>query len=178
MTPEALRAILDEAVAAPDLRPHYSQDGTLLKTFCNIAAQRVAKAAGCLELDLPNVEENADFLYAIMDENKSRAWARVNRTQASFDALAGGLVFAALTSKQLGEKHGHIAAVRPEKMRLSASAGGDVPILANVGRGDTTQPLVEVRPGLWTRPNWNCRESEAFPVKRVGPAVYFAWRPA
>jgi hypothetical protein len=105
-----------------------------------------------------------------MDENKSRAWARVNRTQASFDALAGGLVFAALTAKQLGEKPRPHRRRAPERMRLSASAGGDVPILANVGRGDMTQPLVEVRPGLWTRPNWNCRESEAFPVKRVGPA--------
>lgn len=178
MKPAELLAVCDAVVAATELRPEYAQDGKLLKTFCNIGAQRIAKAAGCLELDLPKIEENADFLYAIMDENKSLRWARADRAAAAAHAMAGGIAFAALTAKQLGEGHGHIAAVRPERMRLSASAGGDVPILANVGRGDMTQPLVEVRPGLWTRPNWNCRESEAFPVKRVGPATYFLWRPA
>jgi hypothetical protein len=173
-----LLAALDAIVAAPDLRPEYASDATVLRTFCNLGAQRAAKAVGCDELDLPNVEENADFLYAIMDTNAKRTWARVDRGAAVAHALKGGLAFAALTAKHLGAKHGHLAAVRPERMRMSASAGGDVPVLANVGVGDPTAPLVPLRGKIWTRPNWNCRESEAFPVKRVGPAVYFAWRPA
>ncbi len=178
MAPDELKAVMDAIVAAPDLRPQYTSDATLLRTFCNLGAQRAAKAAGCAELDLPNFEENADFLYAIMDHNESHHWARVDRAAATAHALAGGLCFAALTSKQLGAKHGHIATVRPERMRMSASAGGEVPMLANVGVGDMTKPLMSLGGNIWTRPNWNCRESEAFAVKRVGPAVYFAWRPS
>lgn len=178
MTAAELRAACDAVVAAPDLRPEYKADGTVVRTFCNLAAQRVAAAMGCGELDLPKVEENADYLYEIMDHNKSLRWARVDRAGAVAHALRGGLCFAAMTSGQLGARHGHLAAVRPEPMRESASAGGPVPMLANVGVGDTTVKLIALRGVLFTRPNWNCRESEAFPVKRVGAPSYFAWRPA
>lgn len=173
----ALLEACDAAVAASELRPEYAADGNLLKTFCNLGAQRVAKACGCLELDLPNFEENADFLNDIMAKNASGKWAKVSRAEAVQHALAGGLAFASMTGAELGEKHGHICAVRPEAMRPSASAGGDVPMVANVGRGDMTKPLVPLRLNIMTRPNWNCRESEAFPVKRVGPPSYFIWRP-
>lgn len=187
MTPQQLLAACDAVVAAPDLLPEYTVQGDLVRTWCNVGAQRVAQAVGCPDLDLPNVEENADFLAGLL--SKSSRWVRLDGTQAVLHALGhpggqwggckpncqGGLAYAVLTGAQLAERHGHIATVRPEPLRDSSS--GKVPMLANVGRGCPTIPLRPLKPGVLTRPNWNCRASEAYPIKRVGHPSYYAWRP-
>lgn len=172
---EILKAACDSVVAAEELRPEYSADGKkLLKSFCNIGARRVAEACGCFELDSP--EENADVMHDLMVANASGRWKKVLGAEAVLHALDGGLAFAIARSTQLNEDHGHICAIRPESMQPSASAGHDVPIVANVGAGDPNAPLVQgPRMGVKTKRNWNCRVSEAFPVKKKGEPEYFIY---
>lgn len=166
-----LKAACDAVIAAEELRPEYDLAGNLLKTFCNLGAQRVAKAMGQGDLlDDPKVEENADALHELLVKNGKK----VGAADAVLHALDGGLAFAVMTSAQLREKHGHIAAVRPEGMQRSTTVGFDVPIVANVGRGDPAAPLVATaRKGVKTKRNWNCRASSAFPMKEKGAPDYF-----
>jgi hypothetical protein len=176
MTAAELLASCNALVLAEELFPEYGPDGRLQKTFCNIGARRIAHFAGCVELD--DMSLNADAMAELMAKNSSSRWSHVAAGAAVEHACNGGLAFAIMTGHALGEAHGHIATVRPEPMQESASAGGLVPMLANVGPGC---PKIALRPmgrgDLLTRPNWSCRASEAFPYKRVGPATYFAWRP-
>lgn len=167
------KAACDAAVAAPELRPEYSTDGALLKTFCNLGARRVAQAKACHDFDDMNL--NADAMHAVM----AAKWSKVDARAAVLHALDGGLAFASMTGAQLGEAHGHIAAVRPEAMQASGTLGIDVPMVANIGKGDPDAPLVDSgRKGVKTKRNWNCKASQAFPMKAKGAPDYFTWRPA
>lgn len=162
-----LKEACDAIVAAPELRPEYSAGGDLLVTFCNIGARRVAQALGCHDFD--DVELHADQMHAIMTEK----WLQVTGVQATLRALDGGLAFASMTSTELGETHGHIAAIRPEAQQPSSTLGRDVPMVANVGRGDPQAPLIPgPRAGVRTKRNWNCRVSQAFPVAKGEPDYF------
>lgn len=167
---ERLKAACDEAVAAADLQPQYTTAGALLRTFCNKGAQRIAAAMGRTELDAPGVEENADELHAILE----RIGKKVDARSASLHALDGGLAFASMTSKQLGEAHGHICVIRPEALQFSGTLDREVPVVVNIGVGDPTAPLGPAdKAGIRRKRNWNCRASSAFPMKAKGDPDYF-----
>ena len=154
-----LKAACDAVLAAKDLQPEY-KNGTLMKTHCNRGARRIAQAMGCLEFD--DLGATADIMYAIMASNGSKRWRKVAGADATIHALGGGLTFAALPSDKLHAQHGHIAAVYPVGMQASGSFHRDVPMVANVGKGDEN------------RRNFICKSSAAFPVG-CGEAHYFIW---
>lgn len=172
MTPpdpgEILKAACDGVVAATELRPEYSvKSGKLLRTFCNIGARRVAQAMGCHDFD--DTDLNADAMHALM----LAKWKKVDSREAVLHALDGGLAFASMTGKQLGDEHGHIAAVRPEARQRSGSLGVDVPMVANVGKGDPDAPMLPgAQTGIKTKRNWNCKSSQAFPVSKGEPDYF------
>lgn len=148
-----LKAACDEIVSDPNLQPVKDSSGKIVETHCNLGAMRVARAMGCDELD----NLMADQQYEVMSDNATKRWAKVDGMTASAHALAGGLSFAAMTSEQLGETHGHIAAVYPAQMQESPSLGKEVPLVANVGKTDAEE-----------------KESAAFPVAD-GEPDYFIW---
>ncbi len=150
---EALRNACDQITHDPALAPERNNVGAIVKTHCNEGAQRVANALGCKELD----GLMADGQYKIMDENRSGNWLKVIGSTASLQAQMGGLAFAAMTSAQLGEQHGHIAAIYPAPMEKSGSLGHPVPLVANVGKTNAEE-----------------KEGAAFPVAK-GEADYFVW---
>lgn len=170
---EVLRAACDDAVAAPELRPEYAATGgtSPIRTFCNLGARRIAQAMGCKDFDAQDL--NADAMHDIM----ARSWGKVAAQAAVMHALDGGLAFASMTGSQLGSAHGHLAALRPEAMQASGSLGRDVPMLANIGVGDPDAPLIASgRAGIKTKRNWNCKASQAFPMKAKGDPDFFIWR--
>jgi hypothetical protein len=171
---ELLKAACDAVVADPALQPEYSaKTGLLIATHCDDGAAHVARAMGCEEFADPDL--TADLMHALMTANASGRWRRVSGQEAVFHALDGGLAFAAATGAMLGEKHGHICAIRPEARQFSSSLNRDVPMVANVGKGDPSAPLVDgPAKGLRTKRNWNCRVSGAFPVAK-GEPEYFIW---
>lgn len=154
MTVQELKAVLDAIIADPELAPK-TVNGVLV-THCNAGAIRAANAAGCHELD----GLMADDQYKTMDENRLGTWLKTSGESASLLANSGGLAFAAMTSKMLGETHGHIAAVYPAPMQYSGSLNKEVPLVANVGKTDAEE-----------------KESMAFPVSK-GEPDYFCWNPA
>ena len=150
---EVLKEVCDEIVADKSLQPVKDSAGKIIETHCNFGAERVAVAMGCHELD----GINADAQYRVMDANESGRWRKVSGSEATIHALGGGLAFAAMTSEQLKEDHGHIAAIYPAGMQWSGSLAKDVPMVANVGKFDREE-----------------RASEAFPVE-FGEPDYFIW---
>lgn len=157
---EMLKDACDQVIHDSDLAPEKDPyTGKIVKTHCNQGALLVAQAMGCNEFDTAPGEEPmmADAMVALMAENASGRWRVVDGPQASIHALSGGLCFAAMTSEQLDEAHGHICAVYPVGMQSSGSLGHDVPMVANVG-----VCLAEEK------------SSQAFPVLR-GEATYYAW---
>lgn len=170
-----LRERCDALVSDPSLQPEYSRDGKPLRTFCNFGARRMAQASGCREFD---GDMNADAMYAAMTANKTGKWEKVDGRAAALHAIDGGLVFACATSVSMRAAHGHIAVVRPEGTQKSATLGHDVPMVANIGVGDPSAPLIDTGKdmGIKTRRNWNCKVSQAFPCKKYGEPSYFIWR--
>jgi hypothetical protein len=142
-----LKAACDAAIANLNFQP---SNGV---THCNQAAQFVSNSMGCHELDGLMADEQC----AVMIANKSGLWNKVMGTQASLWAQQGGLAFAGMTSEQLGEAHGHIAACYPAPMQMSGSLGHPVPVLANIGKTNAEE-----------------KESAAFPVSK-GEASYYIW---
>ncbi len=160
---DALQIACDAALANKDFRPNYTKDGKLVATHCNQAARAIAQALGCAELD--DSKMTADLMIAHMEANVSKKWTKVDVSTAAIRALDGKLVFAGMTGAGLGEAHGHIAAVYPLARQPSASAGMDVPMLANIGSQNWKDG----------KPNPPIRTSEAFPVKRCGMPTFYAW---
>lgn len=148
-----LKAACDAIIADSTLQPKKDAQGKILETFCNVGAQRVANAMGCRELD----RQMADGMYSVMALNASKKWNQVLGSAASLWAQSGGLAFAAMTSLQLKEAHGHIAAIYPAPMEFSGSMGHPVPLVANVGKTNAKE-----------------KESMAFPVL-FGEPEYFTW---
>ncbi len=123
-------------------------------THCNQAVQLIAAIMGYSGF----AGLLADQIVALMASSPD--WRAATGSEAAIYALSGGLAVAGMSSKRLGEAHGHVAAVYPVGMGHSASLGHDVPTVANVGKFC----------GI-------CLSTEAFPVA-VGEADYWIWNPA
>ena len=145
---QALAEFLNALVKRSDLQP--KPDGT---TFCNIASQFVAQFFGCKDF---NDSILAEAMIEFMEANPDR-WKAVDGEPAASFALAGCLVFAAMTAEDLGEAHAHIAAVYPAQTQFSGSLRKTVPMLANCGKT-----------------NGIMRASQAFPVAK-GEPKYYSW---
>jgi hypothetical protein len=145
---ELLKDACDSILAESDFEAH---DG---KTFCNVASLMVAQAMGCDEFDTPDGEDPlmADEMIGLMSSNVSGHWTVGTGSEATIHALGGGLAFAAMSSHDLGEAHGHIAVIAPKTREFSGSLKKEVPVCANAGR------LMKV--------------SQAFPVSK-GEPMYF-----
>ena len=154
---ELLKDACDQVIHDPMLAPEKDALGHVVTTHCNEGALLVAQAMGCLEFDTPEGAEPmlADAEIYFMIENASGRWRLVSGSAATIHALGGGLAFAAMTSSELGEKHGHIAAIYPVGMGFSQSLRRDVPYCANIG---------------------TCQKEElvsmAFPVSKGEPQYY------
>ncbi len=154
---ELLKDVCDQVMADSDLAPEFDKTGRVSVTHCNAGALLVAQAMGCSEFDTEGDPLIADQMIALMEANASGKWQTVSGSAATIHALSGGLAFAAKTSVELGEAHGHIAAVYPMGMQRSNSWKRDVPVLANVGRENGAE-----------------KASQVFPVLK-GEPTYFAW---
>jgi hypothetical protein len=148
--PARLKAACDAVIKDPALAPRLA--GGVMTTYCNVGAIRVANARGCRELD----GLMADDQYKVMAANALGTWRKAaSGAEASLWAQQGGLAFAAMTGKMLGEEHGHIAAIYPAPMQMSGSLGHPVPIVANVGKTNAQE-----------------KESLAFPVAKGEPDYF------
>lgn len=142
---------LRDACAAAVSNPAFAPGNGV--THCNQAAQFIANAMGCTELD----NKMADQQHAAMVANTSGRWTKVDGASATAFALLGGLGFASMSSAQLKEAHGHIAAIYPAPMQFSGSLNKNIPIVANVGVNESEE-----------------KESMAFPVA-MGEPDYFIY---
>lgn len=155
---ELLKDACDQVIHDPDLAPEINHvTNKVVKTHCNEAALLVAQAMGCHEFDTPMGADPmiADALVALIVQNASGRWRLTDGPAATLHALGGGLCFAAMTSVQLDEQHGHICAVYPVGMQWSGSLGKDVPMVANVGTCEAEE-----------------KASKAFPVSKGEPGYY------
>lgn len=170
---DILQRFCIQLVADQTLQPEYNTDGVLLKTHCNQASRRAAQLLNCTEFDDESLM--ADDMYAIMKSNPSKRWKIAGGQEATLHALNGGLAFAALPGAILEETHGHITVVCPLGMQRSGSLDKDVPVVANVGKGDPGSPLGPAdKKGIRRKKNWICKASQAFPVEK-GEPCYFIW---
>lgn len=105
--------------------PKKNAAGEVLETYCNWGLTDIAEAVGCKEIRGKTANEIQSFAVLnpqiFRQDTGDRAWTH---------AIHGGFAFAA----QVGEHHGHVAAVAPLEMELSGSWNKKVPILANVGK--------------------------------------------
>ncbi len=131
-----LKEACDAVIADPDLEPSAGV------THCNEGARRVAQAMGYDGFD--DEKLMADDMVAIL--NAGGDWEKTDGAAAAAHALAGGLAFAAMSSHQLGEAHGHIAAIYPAPMGFSGSLNKKVPMVANVGKQDKEEKATEAFP--------------------------------
>ena len=141
---DALKAICDEVIADPSLEPSAGV------THCNEGARRVANAMGYFGFNDESLL--ADDMVAIM--NAGGPWSKVDGETAAAHAQVGGLAFAAMSSYQLGEAHGHIAAVYPAPMQFSGSFNKKVPMVANVGKQDAEEKVSAAFPVALGEPDY------------------------
>lgn len=151
---DACNSIIHNPDLAPELDPTTEK---VLATHCNAGALEVAQAMNCHEFDVPEGAEPllADQMIWHMRTNFSGRWSRATGSEASIHALSGRLGFAAMSSGELGEDHGHICAVFPAGMQRSGSLKRDVPLVANVGMCNGEEKV-----------------SQAFPVSKGEPDYY------
>lgn len=150
-----LKDACDQVINDKDLQPKINSKGQITVTHCNEGAHIVAQAMGCHELG----GLMADDQHALMIANVSGCWKKVTGQEATIHALSDRLAFAAMSSIQLGETHGHIAAIYPVGMQWSGSLKKDVPMVANIGKENKEEKV-----------------SQAFPVSK-GEPDYFTWTP-
>ena len=146
---EKVKDFMLALVKAPELQPVNG------KTYCNVAARRVAEFFGCENFSDPDLL--ADDMVHAMIISGDWTFTTFGEIAAKW-AQIGGLAFAGMTSDELVEEHGHIAPVFPAPCELSPSLGHPVPFVANVGAK-----------------NGIMRVSEAFPVDK-GEPEYFLWK--
>lgn len=146
---EKVKDFMLALVKAPELQPVNG------KTYCNVAARRVAEFFGCENFSDPDLL--ADDMVHAMIISGDWTFTTFGEIAAKW-AQIGGLAFAGMTSDELGEEHGHIAPVFPGIPELSPSLGIPVPQLANVGAK-----------------NGVMLASEAFPVAKW-PLGYYLWK--
>jgi hypothetical protein len=167
-----LDVFLQALIAYPSLRPQYSHEGDLIATYCNFGAKRNLPGESFTEFEAKDLD--ADGMYAIMTENKSGKWRKITGKEAAAWAMEGNRVHGCLPSHRLNEKHGHIVWIWPAPCQMSGSLGLNVPLCANIGKGDPTLDLVTMADGTQTKFNWGCKISQAFPV-HVGEPDYFVY---
>lgn len=123
--PKLNQAIL-RAYERPEYKPKIA-NGKIVETYCNAAARDVAGYMGCHDFS----GLNADAQCKVMRESKD--WREVQIKDAQYMANQGSLVFAALSSNELMETHGHICVIRPGEMIWSSHWNMEVPSCMNVG---------------------------------------------
>lgn len=154
--PTLLEAILD-CYDDPKLSPSNGE------TFCNVAAQRICHAYGCIDFRNKTADEIFDFLISSPID-----WSSVPIEKVQEMANQGTMVFAVASSKMLDQDHGHIAVVRPGIPCYSGKWGLS-PRIMNIGSENFIArakkgPLVGMAAGV----------NEAFqPLPK-----FFAWRPS
>jgi len=116
-----LRVACDAVLVDPRWRPDQPWPGA---THCNGAAQQVANAMGCRDLDGLMASRQVAKMEA------TPGWVPDSAERAVTHATRGGLAFAAMAAIP----HGHIVAIRPEPMEFSSTWGCLVPIVSNVGK--------------------------------------------
>lgn len=116
---DAICTVYDKAWI--DDHPYKPQDGV---TYCNFAVQDVARIMGYKELDHRLANEIIDFISA------SKDWSKVEMNGVQQLANSGSLVIAG----QYGEKHGHVAVVRPGLSKWSTKWNCPVPSVMNIGK--------------------------------------------
>ncbi len=168
----ALARFLDALVRDESLYPIYDNNRKLLTTFCNLGAKRNGPGENFHEFDEPGLL--ADGMGRIMRDNKSGLWHLSSGAEAALWALNGRRAMGFMSSKDLGDMHGHIVRLYPKDMTLSGSLGHPVPWCVNIGRGDPGKPLVNFDPVHKSVPNWICKTSQAFPVKN-GECLYYRY---
>lgn len=146
--------LIDAILTAYD-NPAYApviQDGTIVTTYCNFAANEIAQKVGCSDLfdsekKRPRTADEAyDFMVAHSDPNKPDTfdWQEIQcaNLQADFREVAfqamqwqansGHLIFAVQSSRAMQAGHGHICVIRPGVMKQSGK-WGRVPACMNIG---------------------------------------------
>lgn len=103
----------------PDLIP---KDG---KTYCNIAADSIARVMGCLELSGKTANDIVDYMSA------SQNWVKIAPDDAQFRANVGTLVYAVLKE----DPHGHICVVMPGYAKFSGRFGKCATVM-NIGKNN------------------------------------------
>lgn len=153
---ELLKDVCDQVIHDPVLAPEINPNGGgVLTTHCNQGALLVAQALGCREFDTDGEPLMADEMIDLMVANASGKWSTGSSSDAAIHALGGGLAFAAKTSYELAETHGHICAVYPASQQWSGSWKKDTAMVANVGRCNGEE-----------------KASAAFPVAKGEPTFY------
>ena len=133
------------------------------KTFCNLALDYISvKAFGNHDFNDKTADQILEFVA------QSEDYTEIAINQAQNLANQGSFVFAAASSKMLGQEHGHVCVIRPGVPKESGK-WGMVPAIVNVGSElfiarAKKGPLTGMPAGL----------NEAFvPLPRL-----FVWRPS
>lgn len=147
---ELIDAILT-AYDNPAYKPVF-QEGKIVTTFCNIAANEIAQKMGCGDLfdhehERPRTaDEIYDFMASHCDSKNpdTFSWQEIQCstlqpefrdiafTGIQFQANSGDLIFAVQSSYNLGAGHGHICVIRPGVMKNSGK-WGKIPACMNIG---------------------------------------------
>ena len=141
---EQVKEFLLEQVKSTELQPKKDTEGKVITSYCNYMARRVAEFFGCENFSDPDLL--ADDMVHAMIISGDWTFTTFGEIAAKW-AQIGGLAFAAMTSDELGEEHGHIAPVFPGIPELSPSLGIPVPQLANVGAKNGVMLASEAFPG-------------------------------
>lgn len=132
MTAIKLKEILDTVRGQSDLIPVRDHDGAVIKTFCNVALDRILTLC-----ELPRMVNklNGQPLCAndMIDtmRNSPSIWSEISGDSACARA-SQGLVVVAAQSNASG--HGHVAVVYPAPEEYSGSWAKNVPMLNNIGK--------------------------------------------
>jgi len=131
MNGQRLKEILDIVRVQPDLIPVYDDKGKLVRSYCNIALDRVMGIMGVPRIMNPINGQPllANYMIDHMEAHDEQ-YTKVSGDVACARASMGILVIAC----QCELMHGHVAPVYPATMQYSGSWKKDVPMVSNVGK--------------------------------------------
>lgn len=156
---KSLPKLIDAICDVYDNASYNPKDGV---TYCNFAADDIARAMGCKDF----LHKNADEIFEFVSH--SQEWTEIPMAQAQATANQGSLVFAMANTVMLNAAHGHLCVVRPG-LEKNSGKWQKCPAVMNVGienfigrakRG----PLTGMAAGV----------NEAF----VPLPKFFVWRPS
>lgn len=127
-----LKEILDAVRSQADLAPLKDADGHVVRTYCNVALDRILGLCGVPRM--VNKLNGSPLCANDMAEfmaNSPTIWKEVTGDAACARASQGILVVAA---QRNDDGHGHVACVYPSPEEYSGSWGKGVPVLNNIGR--------------------------------------------